>query len=281
MRRPMSQSARSNWIIMACFSVSLAGCAGAFTPKSWVQIQPIVTKSEADPAQQHDDYNAVLRAIDLGDYATALSLLQVARAKRPDDVRIINAFGVVYDKLGRFDLSARYYAQALEMDGQSAIVANNLRYSAILQQNSQAIYAAMVESRPTPRQPEPPLGAVQVPPPQLAKIDMPAGQGKGMTIIDRSGPTGRPEAIRQTLATLGWSVPKRLAEPETTAARTTIVHPHRRRIIAKVLALTLPGRTALIDCGTDCSVIALTLGQDTADWPNWFHQRPHNAIGRS
>ena len=31
-----------------------------------------------------------------------------------DDIRVLNAFGVVYDKLGRFDLSARYYDEAME-----------------------------------------------------------------------------------------------------------------------------------------------------------------------
>ncbi len=281
MLHPMSQSARSNWIITACLSMSLVGCAGAFNPKSWVQTHPIFAKSSAGPDQEHDDYNAVLRAMDLGDYATALSLLQVARAKRPDDVRVINAFGVVYDKLGRFDLSAKYYAQAIEIDRQSPIIANNLRYSEILSQSSKALYAALIESRPTPIQLKSPLKPTEVNLAQVSVIDLPPGQGKGVSIVDRTGFQDRAETVRKTLGNLGWSVPARLAEPEPTTARTTIVHPHRRRIVAKVLALTLPGQTALVDCGTRCSVIALTLGRDTVEWPNRLHRQTHNPIGRS
>src|SRR5207253_5164795 len=38
-----------------------------------------------------------------------------------------------YDKLGRFDLSARYYAQARNIEPDSKIVAENMGYSRVLQ----------------------------------------------------------------------------------------------------------------------------------------------------
>ena len=63
----------------------------------------------------------------------ALDYLQAARAKDPKNARVLNAFGVVYDKLGRFDLSARYYAQASAPDPNSPIVAKNMSYSRWLQ----------------------------------------------------------------------------------------------------------------------------------------------------
>jgi hypothetical protein len=78
-------------------------------------------------------YSGAVRAIDARDYARALDYLQTARAIAPEDVRVINAFGVVYDKLGRFDLSRRYYAQAKALDPTSRIVDNNLAYSERLQ----------------------------------------------------------------------------------------------------------------------------------------------------
>ena len=46
---------------------------------------------------------------------------------------MLNAFGVVYDKLGRFDLSARYYAQAKAIAPRSMIVLGNIAYSHALQ----------------------------------------------------------------------------------------------------------------------------------------------------
>ena len=78
-------------------------------------------------------YSGAVRAIEARDYAQALDYLQTARTMAPDDVRVINAFGVVYDKLGRFDLSRRYYAQAKALDPTSKVVDNNLAYSQRLQ----------------------------------------------------------------------------------------------------------------------------------------------------
>ena len=77
-------------------------------------------------------YGRAADAIRARDYATALDLLQIAAAAAPGDVRVLNAQGVVYDALGRFDLSGRYYARALQADPNSAIVANNIAYSARL-----------------------------------------------------------------------------------------------------------------------------------------------------
>jgi tetratricopeptide (TPR) repeat protein len=78
-------------------------------------------------------YSGAVRAIEARDYAQALDYLQTARVIAPEDVRVINAFGVVYDKLGRFDLSRRYYAQAKALDPTSKVVDNNLAYSERLQ----------------------------------------------------------------------------------------------------------------------------------------------------
>ncbi|MGH7023757.1 MAG: tetratricopeptide repeat protein, partial [Caulobacteraceae bacterium] len=46
--------------------------------------------------------------------------------------RVLTAMGVVYDKLGRFDLSDRYYDQAEKADPGSRIVATDRRYSMFL-----------------------------------------------------------------------------------------------------------------------------------------------------
>ena len=77
-------------------------------------------------------YARAADAIRARDYALALDLLQVAAARAPADVRVLNAQAVIYDKLGRFDLSARYYARALAVDPSSPIVAHNMAYSARL-----------------------------------------------------------------------------------------------------------------------------------------------------
>jgi hypothetical protein len=86
-----------------------------------------------DPAAVVDRlYARAADAIRVRDYALALEVLQVAAVRAPADVRVLNAQAVIYDKLGRFDLSARYYARALAADPGSAIVAHNMAYSARL-----------------------------------------------------------------------------------------------------------------------------------------------------
>src|SRR6185437_6449625 len=118
-------------VIAACVAgVATAGCLHA--PGRRVQLTAVNTPST--PASKIDLYYAgAVRAIEARDYAQALDYLQTGRAIAPDDVRVINAFGVVYDKLGRFDLSARYYAQAKVLDPTSKVVDNNLAYSERLQ----------------------------------------------------------------------------------------------------------------------------------------------------
>ncbi len=111
--------------------LGLSGCALIPKPLKWAKVTPVTSPQTVSPADGF--YEASKTAIDRRDYAAALDLLQKARAARADDVRVLNAFGVVYDKLGRFDLSARYYAQATALDPASAVVNHNVAYSQLLQ----------------------------------------------------------------------------------------------------------------------------------------------------
>src|SRR6185312_14596665 len=117
----------------------------------WVKVKPVHTTPQTELAGVDGDYAAAVAAIERRDYALALDLLQTANAQKGDDVRILNAFGVVYDKLGRFDLSSRYYARAHVADANSAIVASNQAYSALLQgQAPQAVAPRALASAAMP-----------------------------------------------------------------------------------------------------------------------------------
>lgn len=118
--------------VAACLAgVTAAGCLAGPGARP-VKLTAVRTPSA--PTSKIDLYYAgAVRAIEARDYAQALDYLQTARAIAQDDVRVINAFGVVYDKLGRFDLSRRYYAQAKALDPASKVVDNNLAYSERLQ----------------------------------------------------------------------------------------------------------------------------------------------------
>jgi len=111
----------------------LSGCAAVPAEHHWVKVKPAHATAQAELSGVDGDYAAAVAAIDRRDYGLALDLLQTANARKGGDVRVLNAFGVVYDKLGRFDLSSRYYARARTIDANSPIVASNQAYSAILQ----------------------------------------------------------------------------------------------------------------------------------------------------
>jgi len=99
-----------------------------------VKVRPVERLSATAGLGQHDPlYESAVTAINVRDYARALDYLQELRARDPRNVKALNALGVVYDKLGRFDLSARYYAQAQAIEPGSHIVAQNLDYSKNLQ----------------------------------------------------------------------------------------------------------------------------------------------------
>lgn len=274
------------WLMTAGLAVALSGCLQTGRASRWVDIRPVSSPSTATAARDDGDYGSALQAMDRGDYAGALQLLQVARAHNASDVRVINAFGVIYDKLGRFDLSARYYAQAQALDPQSSIVANNLAYSQMMKADVDRLLST-VERQPdaaptalaqlNPLMPSPVKTAAKT----AWGLALPDGQGKGVTIIDASGMHERAEIVRQRLVHLGWSAPQRLAAPAPVVLRSTVIHPANRRTVAAVLAMTLPSRPVLIDCGSQCSAIVLTLGADSVRRAKTAQIRPDNKTGLS
>jgi hypothetical protein len=114
--------------IASVAAIAVSSCATVEPRQDWVRATPV--NSPAAPLSAVDGfYGDAVAAIDRRDYGRALDLLQLARQHKADDVRVLNALGVVYDKLGRFDLSARYYAQAATSDPASSIVQSNIAYS--------------------------------------------------------------------------------------------------------------------------------------------------------
>jgi len=113
--------------------LSLVACSPFFEGNLSWRPAPGTHVVQADLRRSVGYYENSVTAINGRHYALALEYLQAARAQKPDDVRVLTAFGVVYDKLGRFDLSARYYAQAASLDPKSRIIAADIDYSRKLQ----------------------------------------------------------------------------------------------------------------------------------------------------
>jgi len=136
-------------IILPLLAGSLSACAWFAPRHPAVSVRSIAQPLASSDAKPDDGlYSDAIRAIDHREYATALDDLQAANTRAPDDVRILNAFGVVYDKLGRFDLSTRYYTNAQALDPKSPIIANNLNYSRYLQAR-QSVVTALAAASPS------------------------------------------------------------------------------------------------------------------------------------
>jgi Flp pilus assembly protein TadD len=139
-------------ILVPLLAWSLAGCAvWPFHRHATVGVRPVAATLSTPGALADDGlYLDARSAIIRRDYAAALEALQAANTRTPDDVRVLNAFGVVYDKLGRFDLSERYYAWAARLDPRSTIIANNLRYSGFLRTGKTPDTTALAQATPAP-----------------------------------------------------------------------------------------------------------------------------------
>ena len=194
----------------------LAGCALWPRAVAWVDFRAVQTSEVQRFSRQDGYYNSAVAAIERRDYAAALDLLQAARATQPDDVRVLNAFAVVYDKLGRFDLSARYYEQAQRLDPASPVLARNIAYSARLQTRVAAppSYALAATAPRTD-------AATRVAPAQAARLAVvrlamvapaavaplaPGQTGRPLELVDLSGRAGGAASAGAALRRLGWSV---------------------------------------------------------------------------
>ena len=140
---------RQQWLVLVPMALATAGglaaCASVLGGPE-VKIRPVDTALTTAPRDAL--YESAVAAINERDYGRALDYLQAAKAKDPRNVKALNALGVVYDKLGRFDLSARYYAQARAIEPDSKIVAENQGYSRVLQRllnPTQSVAAASID----------------------------------------------------------------------------------------------------------------------------------------
>ncbi len=232
----------------------------------------------AIPAQPADRlYVAAARNIRERDYAEALDILQIARERSPNDARVLNALGVVYDKLGRFDLSERYYTLAARVEPDSPIVAANLRYSTMLQAAQQRPAPLLAQAPAAPaapatvrladlRTPGEALAALPATPPLIRRV-IPAGvvhratpalAGGRLILVNAGGRAVTP--TRLYLAGAGWT----LAQTDQTAApqdRSEIRFDAQIEPVALALARTLPFKVTMAACASACP-FQLVLGRD-------------------
>jgi len=224
--------------VLPLAALSVAACM-PFLEGDSLQSSPIAGARpvQADLQSSLGYYEKAVTAINNRHYALALEYLQAARNQKPDDVRVLTAFGVIYDKLGRFDLSARYYSQAAALDPKSRIIAADMDYSRKLQgisgsapvavaanaepdriQDAGAHAVAISEAPANSPMPANELGRGSVPAvqsedhpkvadisaPPAAKIVFPAD--RPVMIVDASGRSDMSQPAKSYLS--GWSIAK-------------------------------------------------------------------------
>jgi hypothetical protein len=246
-------------------TASLTSCASLLGGEP-VKVRPVETMSSLTPAQSDPLYEGAVTAINERDYARALDYLQQAKAGNPEDVKVLNALGVVYDKLGRFDLSARYYGQAQAVDPSSRIVAANVEYSKVLQGWQDpgqhpaiaALAAPIAQSAPIVQ-----LAAIPSPAETMA-VDMPPGLTQPITPM-----SARPKEIFAPAIRPAESTVVVLAIPPESVAPTSAEVEKKTAVIADtnasgppVVPPTEPQRVALltspkVNPGTMSGLVAL------------------------
>jgi len=256
-------------------AVGLSSCAMLPKVARWVDLRPAQTvQAAAAPASRVDAlYDQAVAALRLRDYGLALDVLQVAQEADPHDARVLNALGVAYDKLGRFDLSGRYYAAAANADPGSQIVAGNQRYSQALRTKNLDLHQFAAIAAPpsevsspataTSMSPAGPRPRTLIAQPSATPVRLASGAlliGPTLRIEDASGKARRGEAVRANLAREGWTVGGRLAEAPA-QARTTVSYSTRHAAIARALVRTLPFPVIQTLCET-CTHLELRVGQD-------------------
>jgi len=98
----------------------------------WPEVRASFSQMQApsNPAARHDHAR---RQLALGNTALAIDAFRQILRHEPNSLAALNGLAAAYDRLERFDLSQRYYEQALGLDPNSPATLNNFGYSLLLQ----------------------------------------------------------------------------------------------------------------------------------------------------
>ena len=130
---PVLRSRASRLVALALIALSLSGCAGELG-QSWA---PETTSSIQQPDSvkyypSDEPYKLGVEHFNRGHYGLAEKYFRDAVEKAPKDASAWIGLAASYDRLLRFDLADRSYAQALRLKGETVQILNNQGYSYML-----------------------------------------------------------------------------------------------------------------------------------------------------
>ena len=109
----------------------LAGCAGQGFAE--LDVRPVAPQGYGAADGNGSLYDLGKRQLAAGNAGLAIDAFRRALRADPTSIDSLNGLGVAYDRIGRFDLSRRYYEEALGLNPNSAMILHNLGYSLALQ----------------------------------------------------------------------------------------------------------------------------------------------------
>ncbi len=123
---------------LAAMAALITGCAGGLD-LSHLDVRPAPGTGGYLPSRSGGAgaYEAAKRHLANGELGIAIDAFRQILRGEPTSVAALNGLAVAYDRIGRFDLSRRYYEQALGFDPAAPEVLNNLGYSMLLQGRGQ------------------------------------------------------------------------------------------------------------------------------------------------
>ncbi len=265
-------------LLTAAAVIGLGGCQYLSFLHPRARLKPAVSNTQPQDIRPTGPdalidrlYADAVTALKQRDYATALDALQLARARRPADPRVLTAMGVIYDKLGRFDLSARYYDEAEAADPGSKVVAIDRAYSERLQRAGaeESDAAPMVTQVVTEQHVTALDRVVAVNRADQDKADqalrLPSVtliaevNAAGIEVLDATGEAGGANALRSRLVQAGWTI--RHTGPTPVASPVSrVVYPAAFERVARALARTLPFRATLQTCDS-CNRLRVVVGR--------------------
>lgn len=116
--------------LLASAAILASGCSA-----DWPKQDLAYRLDQRSAVEAADHYRLGKRQFASGLYGMALKSFRTALAREPSSIDLLNAVAATYDKLGRFDLSERYYARAIAIDPRSVPTLNNVGYSFLLRED--------------------------------------------------------------------------------------------------------------------------------------------------
>lgn len=127
--RPVNRPAKSILGLAGAALWMVSGCTTATPPFAPLMSSDFTTREHAWHHQTGLEHLKAAR------YGLAVFELRKALHDNPRSIETLNALGIAYDHLGRFDVSREYYDRALALDANAVQTLNNLGRSAARQGN--------------------------------------------------------------------------------------------------------------------------------------------------